>query len=78
VIVLSLFYRFFDSLITGLHEGHYTINIYYQYDFEYYDPDSLYYRGSIEVDFFKTGIIQNNAKKIPGFCVNLGKRFEWA
>ena len=42
--------------ITGLIDGHYIINIYHQYDFNYYVPDSLYFRGSIEVDFTKSYI----------------------
>ncbi len=45
--------KIFCTPIIGLNEGHYSIDIFYQYDFAYYVPDSLYFRGSIEVDFCK-------------------------
>lgn len=48
--------------ITGLTEGHYIINIYYKYDCRNYDPDSLYFRGSIEVDFIINKIEPNTNK----------------
>ena len=47
----------FCTPIPDIVEGHYFINVYYQYDVGYwYTPDSLYFRGAIEVDFYKSAV----------------------